>query len=215
VSGPNTSFDPKQVASLDASAIDQMVTAALAEIAAAGEPGWEVAFALLQKYWDPKGYKTKLDEERDYKEAKAILNVFLDEQAKSKSEIVDIERWFKTTIGNVQVNGRIDRIDKDGTDFTVIDYKTSKKASSLNELKKDMQLLVYTLAVNDMYGAKPLVGDWFLRTNEKVFFKPEEQAIEALKTELADIAGKIKASQFEPKESWECNHCDYKCLCDQ
>ncbi len=35
MSGPNTSFDPKQVASLDAAAIDQMVTVALAEIAAA------------------------------------------------------------------------------------------------------------------------------------------------------------------------------------
>jgi RecB family exonuclease len=114
----------------------------------------------------------------------------------------------------VQVNGRIDRIDKDGEDFTVIDYKTSKKASSLNELKKDMQLLVYTIAVNEMYGSKPVVGDWFLRSNEKVFFKPEDQAIDALKTELSDIAAKIKAGQFEPKESWECNHCDYSCLCD-
>ena len=88
----------------------------------------DVAYELLQKYWDPKGYKTRIDEKRDYKEAKAILKVFLDEQAKSKSEIVDIERWFKTTINNVQVNGRIDRIDKEGSDFTVIDYKTSKKA---------------------------------------------------------------------------------------
>jgi phenylalanyl-tRNA synthetase alpha chain len=37
VSGPNTSFDPKQVASLDAAAIDHMVAAALADIAAAGD----------------------------------------------------------------------------------------------------------------------------------------------------------------------------------
>ena len=43
----------------------------------------DVAFELLQKYWDPKGYKSRIDEKRDYKEAKAILKVFLDEQAKS------------------------------------------------------------------------------------------------------------------------------------
>jgi phenylalanyl-tRNA synthetase alpha chain len=35
VSGPNTSFDPKQVASLDAAAIDQMVATALVDITAA------------------------------------------------------------------------------------------------------------------------------------------------------------------------------------
>ena len=61
-----------------------------------------------------------------------------------------------------------------------MDYKTSKKASSLNELKKDMQLLVYALAVKEMYGDGPLkVGNWFLRSNEKVFFEPENQAIES------------------------------------
>ena len=73
----------------------------------------EIAYELLAKYWDPKGYKTKLDEQRDYAEAKDVLNVFLEEQAKSKSEIVDIERWFETSIGNVRLRGIIDRIDKD------------------------------------------------------------------------------------------------------
>jgi RecB family exonuclease len=138
----------------------------------------------------------------------------LQEQAKSQSEIVDIERWFETSIGNVRLRGIIDRIDKDGHEFTVIDYKTSKKAQSLNELKEDMQLLVYSEAVNQIYGSKPVVGDWFLRSNEKVFFKPEDQAIDALKTELTEMAAKIRAGQFMPKESWECNHCDYNCLCD-
>jgi DNA helicase-2/ATP-dependent DNA helicase PcrA len=175
----------------------------------------DIAYELLEKYWDPKGYKSRIDEKRDYKDAKVVLKVFLDEQAKSKSEIVDIERWFETTLSNVRLTGRIDRIDKTGSDYTVIDYKTSKKTPSLNELKKDMQLMVYAAAVSELYGSKPLVGDWFLRTNEKVFFKPEDQAIDALKTEIADIAGKIKAGLFESKKSWECNYCDYGCLCDR
>ncbi len=176
----------------------------------------DVAGELLAKFWDPKGYKSKIDEKRDYAEAKAILKVFLKEQAKSKTEIVDIERWFETSIGDIQLRGRIDRIDRDGSSYTVVDYKTSKKASSLNELKKDMQLLVYALAVKEIYGDGPLkVGNWFLRSNEKVFFEPENKAIEAMRTEIAEMASKIKAAAFEPKKgSWECNYCDYKCLCD-
>jgi hypothetical protein len=58
------------------------------------------------------------------------------------------------------------------------------------------------------------VGDWFLRSNEKVFFEPENQAIDAIQTEITEMAEKIKGAAFEPKASWECNHCDYKCLCD-
>jgi RecB family exonuclease len=130
---------------------------------------------------------------------------------------VDIERWFETSIGDIKLRGRIDRIDKDGSGFTVVDYKTSKKATSLNELKKDMQMLVYALAVKEIYpGDNPLkVGNWFLRSNEKVFFEPENQAIEAMRIEIAEKAAKIKAAVFEPKKgSWECNYCDYKCLCD-
>ena len=176
----------------------------------------DVAAELLAKFWDPKGYKSKIDEQRDYAEAKSILKVFLDEQSKSKTEIVDIERWFETSIGDIRLRGRIDRIDRDGSSYTVVDYKTSKKAPSLNELKKDMQLLVYALAVKEMYGGGPLkVGNWFLRTNEKVFFEPENQAIEAIRTEITEMAAKIKAAAFEPKKgSWECTQCDYNCLCD-
>jgi len=183
-----------------------------------GKPTDEtVAMDLLTKFWDPKGYKSKLDEKRDYDEAKTILKVFLDEQAKSKTETLDIERWFETSIGDVKLRGRIDRIDKDGTGFTVVDYKTSKKATSLNELKKDMQMLVYAMAVKEIYpNGNPLkVGNWILRSNEKVFFEPDKQAIEAMQAEIADMAAKIKAASFEPKKgSWECTQCDYKCLCD-
>ena len=182
-----------------------------------GKPTNEaVAWDLLAKFWDPKGYKSKIDEKRDYDEAKAILKVFLTEQAKNKTQIVDIERWFETSIGDIKLRGRIDRIDKDGPGYTVVDYKTSKKAPSLNELKKDMQLLVYALAVRGIYGDKSVkVGDWFLRSNEKMFFEPEKQAIEAVKAEITDMAAKIKAASFEPKKgSWECTQCDYKCICD-
>ena len=177
-----------------------------------------IADELLAKFWDPKGYKSKLDAERDYAEAKKILRVFIEEQSKSTSEILDIERWFETAIGDVRLRGRIDRIDKDASGFTVIDYKTSKAVPSQNELRKDMQLLVYALAVKDMYGSSELqlqVGEWFLRSNKKVFFTPEKEAIEAIQTEIQEITRKIHNSEFDPKkDAWECKQCDYKCLCD-
>ncbi len=80
-----------------------------------------------------------------------------------------------------------------------------------------MQMLVYALAVKEIPpGDNPLkVGHWFLRSNEKVFFEPEQKAIETMQAEIAEMAAKIKASSFEPKKgSWECNYCDYQCLCD-
>jgi DNA helicase-2/ATP-dependent DNA helicase PcrA len=145
------------------------------------------------------------------------LKIFLEEQSKNKTEILDIERWFETAVGNVRIRGRIDRIDRDETGYTVIDYKTSKTASSLNELKKDMQLLVYALAVKEIYGSESQlkVGDWFLRPNKQVFFTPEKQAIENIQTEIQDMSKKINSAVFDPKkDAWNCRECDYACLCD-
>ena len=66
---------------------------------------------------------------------------------------MDIERWFETSIGDsATAEDESTASSKDGSNYTVVDYKTSKKAPSLNELKKDMQLLVYALAVKEMYG---------------------------------------------------------------
>ncbi|MCL2257702.1 MAG: ATP-dependent helicase [Candidatus Bathyarchaeota archaeon] len=176
-----------------------------------------LADELLAKFWNPEGYKSKLDAERDYAEAKEILKVFIEEQNNNNAEILDIERWFETAIGEVRIRGRIDRIDRDKAGFTVIDYKTSKSVPSLNELKKDIQLLVYALAVRGMYGrdCQLKVGEWFLRSNKKIFFAPEEQAIEAIQVEIQEMTKKINAAEFEPKkDKWECSQCDYKCLCD-
>ena len=189
----------------------------------------KIAYELLDKFWDPKGYKAEIDIKRDYAEAKTVLQVFLEEQNKRKTEILDIERDFETTIGNIRIRGRIDRIDKDKESLTVIDYKTSKKETSLNKLKTDMQLIVYALAMKDLHhhnnnnsnetecdSERPLkVGNWFLRPNKQIFFTPEKQAIEDIQTEIQDMAKKINNAEFKPKKgTWECKNCDYKCICD-
>ena len=54
--------------------------------------------------------------------------------------------------------------------------------------------------IQNSRGANPLkVGNLFLFTNEKMFFEPEKQAIEAMQAEIAEMAAKIKAASFEPK----------------
>ena len=44
----------------------------------------DVAFDLLAKFWDPKGYKSKIDEKRDYDEAKAFSRFSSTSKLKAK-----------------------------------------------------------------------------------------------------------------------------------
>ena len=177
---------------------------------------FDVALGLLEKYWRSTGYKSKLDETRDYEEAKEILKTFLEEQAKLKTEIVEIEKSFETKVDDFMIRGRIDRIDKDGDDYIVIDYKTAKRASSERELKKDMQLLLYSLVTEEMFGKKPSkVGIWYLRPNQTKLVKVEDEDLEAIRAEMRLIVENIKAGKFDPTPGWECRNCDYDCLCDK
>jgi RecB family exonuclease len=176
----------------------------------------KIALELLKKNWDPKGYRSRLDEKRDYDEAKEILEIFLKEQGNMTTEIIDIERPFMTEIDGIKIGGRIDRIDKDGTEYIVIDYKTAKTVASANEIKKDLQLILYSLVTEHLYNKRPKkICIWFLRANKRVLVDVEDESIESIKTEIKEIVNNIMDENFDPTPGWECRNCDYDCLCDE
>jgi RecB family exonuclease len=112
---------------------------------------------LLRREWDPKGFRSKLDEKRSFQEAEEILKVFIEEQNKMDSKILEIEKDFVLNISGINIQGRIDRIDMiNNKDFLVFDYKTSIVASSENKLKEDMQLILYSLVIEQTYDKRPI-----------------------------------------------------------
>ena len=181
-----------------------------------GEPvNMELALEILNREWNPKGFESKLHERQSFEEAKEILKVFLQEQAKIGREIVEIEKEFAVKVGDFQVRGRIDRIDKDGEDFVVIDYKTSKEMLSEKKLREDMQLIMYTLVVENLFGRRPKsVGWWFLRANKKVMIEVREEDIEKIKQQMMNVVDNIKKGDFHPTPGWVCQNCDFASICD-
>ncbi len=76
-----------------------------------------------------------------------------------------------------------------------------------------MQLVVYAFAVKEIYGSKPVVGDWFLRSNERVFFNQKTQQ-KTHNVELAEIVSKTKAGQFGAQRKLGNTTAATKRLCD-
>ena len=84
-----------------------------------------------------KDLDQKLDEKESFQEAEEILKVFIEEQNKMDSKILEIEKDFVLNISGINIKGRIDRIDIiNNKDLLVFDYKTSKVASSEKSLKE-------------------------------------------------------------------------------
>lgn len=173
------------------------------------------ALKLLDAHWKNKGYSTELEERQAKDEAKEVLKLFLEEQAEITSKIVGIEKQFTITLDGHHILGYIDRIDQDGDDYIIIDYKTAKTPLSENKLREDFQLLTYDMAVQTLFGKRPKkVGLWFLRSNKKVMIEPKDEDIEKIKEEILETIKGIMKEDFKPTPGWVCQNCDYRLLCD-
>lgn len=182
-----------------------------------GEPiDIHLAIEYLKAYWKSTGYTTEKAEKEAFDDAVTILHTFIQEQQTMDTKIVEAEKNFTIKLDNYSIRGFIDRIDKDGDDYIIWDYKTSKTPISENDLRKDFQLLIYDMAVQQLFGKKPKqVGLWFLRQNKKVVIKPKDEDIEKIKQDILNTINKIMDEEFEPKVGWECYNCDYALLCDE
>jgi RecB family exonuclease len=179
------------------------------------EVDMDTALKLLDKHWRSDGYTSKAQEQQEYEQGKEILKVFLEENAKIDRKTVGIEKQFTINMDGHEIYGIIDRIDEDGDDLIVLDYKTSKQAISKNKLREDLQLLTYTLGAEQLFGRKPKqIGLWFLRLNKIVTVDVNDEDVEKVKEEALSIICNILQENFEPTPGWECRYCDYGMLCD-
>ncbi len=175
----------------------------------------QIASEILKRMWNPKGFESKLEEEKSLQEISVILEYFLEETRAIGKQILDLEKKFVINIDDYLVNGVIDRIDSDGNDYVIIDYKTSRESFGPKKASEDIQLVLYSLAVLKLYGRMPkLVGWWFLRQNKKIMVQISTENIEMLIKKMSKIVESIRNSDFHPEPGWICKNCDYRLVCN-
>lgn len=169
---------------------------------------------IYAKSWLKEGYLDE-NEEKDYWElGKNILANFLELTKKTMPKIVHTEKRFIIDFDGFKLSGVIDRIDERNNEWVIIDYKTGKE-ESVDYMKQDLQLPIYSLAVQKVFGKiVQKVGRIYLKTLNEAFAKFEDYEIEESKELVQKLGEKIIEDEvFEPKESALCNYCDYRTLC--
>ncbi len=114
-----------------------------------------------------------------------------------------------------QLHGYIDAIQKRNGEILILDYKTSRKDDVTDDYKR--QLTIYGLLYKQKFGNLPhKVGLYFLRHNREKFMEINEQLIENIEKECAQVHTKTVSEKIEeyPKNlgSW-CKWCDYQSVC--
>jgi DNA helicase-2/ATP-dependent DNA helicase PcrA len=179
----------------------------------------ERALALLDAGWDSSAYPNRTQGAEDRKKAEVLLDTFLDWQAKNTNTILAAEQRFRFRLGDRTVTGYIDRIERqpDGG-LVVIDFKTGAKPGNITKagIREDIQMNVYCMAVQEMYGKIPIRASlYYLKDDKDIDYIPDEESIAAFKERLQGMIAAVCAEEFPAKVSYMgCRNCDYTDLCE-
>lgn len=125
-----------------------------------------------------------------------------------------IELAFQFELDGIMVRGFIDAVVVVNGELRVRDYKTG------NSPGDDFQLGVYAVAVEAIYGVRPLTGDYFMAGKKGQPAKPtapydlSRWTREEVTARFHEVEARIQAGDFEPDpEPSKCGFCDVNLSC--
>lgn len=174
--------------------------------------------------WLSEGWISPEHEQERFEAGLAAVRRFYESERDAPAPDM-VEQRFSFLLGKDRVVGRWDRVDRTPEGAVVIDYKSSALAEDEGEAAQrrastDLQLLVYALAYQRMYGEKPAkVALHFLETGERGEVAPRDDAVAAVREQISATARKIRERRFlaEPlkPEARTCRSCPYEKICPE
>ncbi len=126
-----------------------------------------------------------------------------------------VERPFLLRLGDVALQGFVDRVDAlPGGGVEVLDYKSGKPKERV-DVDGQLQLLVYALAAREVFELEPKkVTFYYLQNGSALSFEPGPEALEQARQNILEIAGEIRSGDFTPTPSaGKCRRCDFRGIC--
>lgn len=150
---------------------------------------------------------------------KFLINYFMKHKPFKDNTIATEKKIFinLNQSGTHRLIGFIDRLvhDKDKNIFEIHDYKTSASIKSQEELDRDRQLALYSIAIWNEYNPNDVHLKWhFLDFNQILTSKRTYEQLENLKKEIISLINKIESTiDFPPNLGILCNWCEFQSKC--
>jgi ATP-dependent helicase/DNAse subunit B len=142
-----------------------------------------------------------------------ILNEFYDKHSGEDIDIYDKELGFSFVIGTYVINGYIDRIDVyDENTINIIDYKTGKWEVAQKNIKDNLQLGIYAIAMSLLFPDKNIRAElYYLRSGKRKAHLFTQEDIENAKASLIQKIQKImEDTSFSPTGNERvCGFCEH------
>lgn len=169
----------------------------------------------LDKVWLTEGYENDVLEQEYKEKGRTILTQFYHDNVASFAVPVAVEKRFYLDFDGVTLSGVIDRIDRlsDGN-LEIIDYKTNGKLPPKTKVNTDLQLPIYHMAAEKLYGMAPKkLTLYFLVPNAKISTRKTKTDITKAQATIHKVAENISNEKFAPFKNPLCPWCDFIELC--
>ena len=182
------------------------------------ESNEKLALEILEKQWDTSSYRNqRTKESQDKVKSKEMVKTYLDWAENNPNTPVDVEPKFKIILNDVTISGKIDRVEQTPEgDYEVIDFKTGYAYKTKNTIKEDVQMNLYALGTEKLYGKLPKKTSLFyIKYNKLVPHFIKEDKLDEFKVELEKKIDSIFNEEFDAKPEFQkCSRCDYASICD-
>jgi len=170
---------------------------------------------LFESGWRRSGFGSSDDELQFRDRARDAMRLYWERERESEGEPAWLERKFDIRIGEHQVRGRVDRVDRlpDGS-YELIDYKTGERKSEA-QLENDLQLALYRLAAREAWGLEAGTGSYYYVLDaDKVAAPTKPDDAERVERTVLEVGEGVLGQDFEPRPSpTTCGWCDYRLIC--
>lgn len=178
----------------------------------------EQAFDMLEKNWDSRAFENETASNQKKEEAKTFVETFLAWSKANPNTPVGVEKEFNLEIGGVKFTGKIDRVEKtpDGK-YIVIDYKTGSDKITKNTIQDDVQMNLYAMATEKMYGELPQKTIlYYLKKDKLVENEILVTKVAEVKESIENTVELILDEQFTAKPEYNsCRFCNFWDICDE
>lgn len=180
------------------------------------EPSEDELVGFLYDAWDTSGFRDvdRGEQTRWYRQGQDVLRRYHRRVTGSYRLPVATEAWFELPFDDAVVVGSIDRVDDDDGVLRVVDYKTNKRVKDRDRVKQSLQLSIYALACQHLYGELPAtVSLDFVVAGREIVVDVEELDLDAARQAIAETAQAVKDALYEPTPMRLCDWCDFRAVC--
>lgn len=174
---------------------------------------------VFRKAWQTEGFLTRAHEELRLQQGLKALTAFHTAETAATSIPKYVEKRFSLTLGSVRLVGIFDRIDIEGDEGTIIDYKTSDvqtEKQAQQRAKNSRQLALYALAYRLLFGDLPKALELRFLTPNVVIGRtsPTPKMLEKAQADMDAAAAGIRAGQFPGEPIYRaCQYCAFATIC--